>query len=150
MTTPALVRHADFRQMQIQHEQNNITSIYFFWNEETGLYKIGKSNDPGRRLQELSSIMGTSLCCIFAFKAPTGAEKVIHRFMSPYHHSHEWFKGDEVHQLIECFEDFDLYADAPDLVMTAEDVEAVFADWMNSYGRGASAVACGNNVDNQP
>lgn len=142
MSNTALVRHADFRQMQIQHAQNNTTSIYFFWNEETGLYKIGKSNDPERRRQELSSIMGMPLFCEFSFRAPIGAEKVIHKFMAPYHHSHEWFKGDEVHELIDCFEDFDMGA-PDDYVLSAEDVEEVLLDWLNSYGRGRSA-----SVDN--
>ena len=135
MTQTALVSHADFRQMQIQHEQNNITSIYFFWNEETGLYKIGKSDDPERRRKEVSSIMGMPLCCLFHFMAPTGAEKVIHSFMAPYHHSHEWFKGDEVHELIECFEDFDIESGIKNPVLSAEDVESVLRDWSHSYGR---------------
>jgi hypothetical protein len=133
--------------MQIQREQDNITWIYFFWNEATGLFKIGKSDDPARRCRELSSIMGMPLYHLFSFQAPAAAEKIIHDFMRPYQHSHEWFKGEEVEQLSCCFEDFDVETGIDNPILSAEDVESVLNDWANSYGRGR---ACGNNVDNRP
>lgn len=140
MTRVALVKHADFRTMQIQHHGGKVAWIYFFWNEATGLFKIGKSDDPKRRCRELSSIMGMRLSHMFSFQAPVEAEKVIHTFLAPYRHSHEWFKGKEVDQLCECFEDFDIESTAGSPVLSAEDIERVLLDWSNSYGRGRSAA----------
>ena len=147
MTASALVKQSDFRLMQIQAEHGHTIWIYFFWNEANGLFKIGKSNNPSRRCQELSSIMGMELFHLFSFQAPINAEKVIHAFMSDYRHSHEWFKGEEVYQLCECFEEFDIKSGVPNPVLSAEDIEFVLDDWRNSYGRGKSAAPCGNNVD---
>jgi hypothetical protein len=130
-----VIPYADFRRMQIQHENETIVWIYFFWNETTGLFKIGQSIDPERRCRELSSIMGMRLDLLFSFQAPAAAEKIIHDFMTPYRHSHEWFKGDEIEQLSGCFEDFDVESGMDSPILSAEDVEFVLNDWANSYGR---------------
>lgn len=130
-----VIPYADFRHMQIQHENNAIVWIYFFWSETTGLFKIGQSVDPERRCRELSSIMGTPLYMLFAFQAPEAAERIIHNFMRPYRHSHEWFKGEEIEQLSACFEDFDVESGMDNPILSAEDVEFVLNDWANSYGR---------------
>lgn len=146
-----LIKLIDLRHMQLQHSMGKICWTYFFWNEQTELYKIGKSNNPWRRCQELSSIMGARLTHLFSFQAPEMVEGLIHGILKPYRHSHEWFKTvPEVDQMMEEFEEFCLNSPVDNPVLTAEDVDYVIREWANSYGRGTSAKAvemsnCGEN-----
>jgi hypothetical protein len=130
VTTPALVTHTEFRTMQLQCEAKKICWVYFFWNEATDLYKIGKSIDPWRRCQELSSISGSKLYHQFSIQGPDLLEKIVHRNLSSYRHSHEWFKNhDVVSDLVETFEDYDIWTGVTNPVLSAEHVEKVFKVW---------------------
>lgn len=151
MTAPALVKSADLALINSQIECGKVGYIYFITNPEARTVKIGFATDVHRRLESIQTGNHVQLMLHSGFKSAPYVERIIHRVLAPYRIFNEWFRhDDEVEQLIVCFEDIDLDLGGDNPLLTEADIVKAFSDWANSFGRGASAAACGNNVDRSP
>lgn len=67
---------------------------YVYIVESMGLHKIGKSNDPRRRIIELNQTNCSEINKVGCFKVKnaTTTEKMIHKKYKQYKHHGEWFK----------------------------------------------------------
>jgi len=151
MSGTALVRRSDLVEMQRQIDSGKTGYIYFITNPEAATVKIGYATDVRRRLESLQTGNHVPLLLYSGFPAPPQTERVLHRALSEFKIINEWFRhSDEVEQLISCFEDLTVAREDDDAPLSTAEVEKAINDWLNSYGRGGSASACGNNVDNRP
>lgn len=146
MTSPALVRSGDLKRMELEHSQGKSGWIYFVTNPEAETVKIGFSVDLARRMEVLQTGNHVRLLEYAGFLSVPYAERVIQRIFRDLRLHGEWFKHTgELDDMIQCFED--KADECGDGHLTPLDVVDAIADWSNSYGRGSSAAACGNNVD---
>jgi len=66
--------------------------IYFIQEGDNGPVKIGFSNDPGRRLQQLKTGSSKPLKLLAVIEGDANKEKELHASFQEFHISGEWFK----------------------------------------------------------
>ena len=81
--------------------------VYLIQSIDSGLYKIGISNNPNKRLKQLQTGNGESLKLIHSFKSnyPNKLETALHNRYSHLKKINEWFNFDlsiEVNFINEC------------------------------------------------
>lgn len=81
--------------------------VYLIQSKDSGLYKIGISKNPNRRLNELQTGNGEQLRIVHSFESeyPTTLETALHNIYSHISKRGEWFYFDlniEVNFLKEC------------------------------------------------
>lgn len=69
-----------------------LTRIYFVQRGTDGPVKIGRANNPERRLKTLQTGCPEQLHLLFHFKAPPGVEGAIHEELAAHSLRGEWFK----------------------------------------------------------
>lgn len=79
-----------------------MSSVYLLRNEEHGVYKIGKSNKPKIRLNQLRTGNHSEIILFDTYESEYAneIEKTLHRRYNPYNIQLEWFELD----LIEAME----------------------------------------------
>lgn len=81
--------------------------VYFIRAQESGLYKIGVSKNPKKRIKQLQTGNGEDLIIIESFKSeyPHKLEIALHNTFSPNKKRGEWFSlgiEEEIKFLPEC------------------------------------------------
>lgn len=66
--------------------------IYFIQEGDDGPVKIGFSNNPGRRLQQLKTSTSKPLKLLAVIEGDAGKERELHAAFQEHHISREWFK----------------------------------------------------------
>lgn len=80
--------------------------VYLIYSE-SGLYKIGVSNDVEKRLSSLRTGSGYSLSCIAYYKTkdkPTTVERALHKLFAEFRVNGEWFDFPKDRFTLEKFE----------------------------------------------
>lgn len=134
MTKAAKLRRIDCVRMEQEEATGKDGIIYFVTNPDCETVKIGFSTNLARRMEVLQTGNHVKLLQYACFRMVPHAERVIHKLFAHERLINEWFKHtDELDQFIECIED---YTDENgDGVIGAAGIEAIIADWANSYGR---------------
>lgn len=74
---------------------SNNKSIYFIYDSERALIKIGMTKDVGRRLRTLRKEFGPHLRVITSFSGPSEMEEYLHGKLRQWRVCGEWFKPSE-------------------------------------------------------
>ena len=92
-----ILEAADFYEYRRYTTFNNEGWVYCFYNERTGLTKIGQSYDIDKRKRSLQNSSGLSLIVLGAIKCTqyTIVEKCLHKHFSEFREKGEWFLLDE-------------------------------------------------------
>ena len=69
--------------------------IYLIVNKENNTYKIGYSNNPIKRINELQTANSSKLTLLFTIKGGKFEEKKIHKLFIEYKQFGEWFTLNE-------------------------------------------------------
>lgn len=70
--------------------------IYFIQNETTKAVKIGKSNDPQKRIAGFQTAIADRLKLIGTLPGDRPLERKLHIRFSGFHIRGEWFRGDDI------------------------------------------------------
>lgn len=88
--------------IQVVEKKITSTQYVYLMQSDTGLFKIGISKDPRKRLAQIKSLSGVDVKLI-AFYATEGpardVEKRLHKLFESYRTLGEWFKFPETYSL---------------------------------------------------
>ena len=86
--------------------------VYFIITEHKDRVKIGISNDPKRRLEEVQKYIPYKLILLFYTEGNRVIEQRLHEIFEKDHVQHEWFKfSQEIQELINKLEQIDKQID---------------------------------------
>jgi hypothetical protein len=67
--------------------------IYFIHDHTLDMVKVGITRNIGGRLRSLKSNTPSDVSLIGSVHGSLELEKVLHRFLTPFHHRREWFRA---------------------------------------------------------
>lgn len=76
----------------MQKIKNNKDYLYFIQSYKNGAIKIGRSNDPFKRLKQLQTGNQEKLHLVFYIENMGEKEKYLHNYLKEFRINGEWFK----------------------------------------------------------